>query len=241
MAACAHVDPAAGEPDLSYIASSLPGLPVVLVNVSVRELGLLVWTGNPRKIEGVGDLGRLGLRFVNRQPGSATRAFTDAALAAAGIEQAGIVGYREEVWTHWAVALRVLRAEADVGVAARAVASALSLGFIPLARERLDLVVPKARFFQPAIQALIEAVRSERFRRGLERLGGYDWGGPVACWERWRDGIGLAGWRCGRAASGPCRSVRVQSSPSGGTSQLGVATARRSSPRSAPVDNRTLE
>ena len=176
VAACAHVDPAAGEPDLSYIASSLPGLPVVLVNVSVRELGLLVWTGNPRKIEGVGDLGRLGLRFVNRQPGSATRAFTDAALAAAGIEQAGIVGYREEVWTHWAVALRVLRAEADVGVAARAVASALSLGFIPLARERLDLVVPKARFFQPAIQALIEAVRSERFRRGLERLGGYDWG-----------------------------------------------------------------
>jgi molybdopterin molybdotransferase/putative molybdopterin biosynthesis protein len=55
------------------------------------------------------------------------------------------------------------------------VAAALSLGFVPLARERFDLVIPKTRFFQPQIQALIEAVRSERFRRGLERLGGYDW------------------------------------------------------------------
>jgi putative molybdopterin biosynthesis protein len=175
-AACAHAAPDSGDPDLSHIAASLPGAAVVLVNAFVRDLGLVVWTGNPRKIDGVRDLGRRGLRFVNRQPGSSTRAFTDVALSGAEIEPAGVVGYRDEVWTHWAVALRVLRGEADVGVATRAVASALSLGFIPLARERLDLVIPKARFFQPPFQALIEAVRSERFRRGLERLGGYDWG-----------------------------------------------------------------
>ena len=54
-------------------------------------------------------------------------------------------------------------------------ASALSLGFVPLTRERFDLVIPKESFFQPPIQALIEAIRSERFRRELERLGGYDW------------------------------------------------------------------
>lgn len=112
---------------------------------------------------------------MNRQPGSGTRAFTDEALAAAGVEQAGVVGYREEVSTHWAVALRILRGEADVGVATRAVASALSLGFVLLTRERFDLVIPKESFFQPPIQALIEAIRSERFRRELERLGGYDW------------------------------------------------------------------
>ena len=175
VATCAQVEAPSGEPDLSYLSALLPGHPAVVVNAFVRELGLLVWTGNPRKIDGVGDLGRRGLRFVNRQPGSATRAFTDEALAAAGVEQGGVVGYREEVSTHWAVALRVLRGEADAGVATRAVASALSLGFVPLARERFDLVIPKVRFFQPPIQALIEAVRSERFRRGLERLGGYDW------------------------------------------------------------------
>lgn len=174
--ACAHlVDRASGEYNLPQVPRYLPGRPVVLVNLFHRELGLVVWTGNPRKLEGVGDLGRRGLRFVNRQPGSGTRAFTDEALAAARIERASVVGYREEVSTHWAIALRVLRGEADVGIATRAVAAALSLGFVPLTRERFDLVIPKESFFQPPVQALLEAIRSERFRRGLERLGGYGW------------------------------------------------------------------
>ncbi len=174
--ACAHlVDRASGEYNLPQVSRYLPGRPAVLVNLFHRELGLVVWTGNPRKLAAVSDLARRGLRFVNRQPGSGTRTFTDEALAAAGVEQAGVVGYREEVSTHWAVALRILRGEADAGVGTRTVASALSLGFVPLTRERFDLVIPKETFFQPPIQALIEAIRSERFRRELERLGGYDW------------------------------------------------------------------
>jgi excisionase family DNA binding protein len=174
--ACAHlVDRASGEYNLPQVPRYLPGRSVVLVNLFHRELGLVVWTGNPRKLQGVGDLGRRGLRFVNRQPGSGTRVFTDEALAAAGIEQEAVVGYRQEVTTHWGVALRILRGEADVGVATRAVAATLSLGFVPLTRERFDLVVPKETYFQPPVQALIEAIRSERFRGGLARLGGYDW------------------------------------------------------------------
>ncbi len=175
--ACAHlVDPVSGEYNLPQLPRYLPGRPAVLVNLFHRELGLVVWTGNPRKVEGVADLGRRGLRFVNRQSGSGTRAYTDEALGRAGIASTSLVGYREEVSTHWAVALRVQRSEADVGVATRSVAAALSLGFIPLTRERFDLVVPKDAFFRPPVQALLEAVRSDRFRRGLERLGGYDGG-----------------------------------------------------------------
>jgi putative molybdopterin biosynthesis protein len=147
-----------------------------VVNLFHREVGLVVWAGNPRKLQTIADLGRRGIRFVNRQRGSGTRVFTDEALAKAGVETAAVVGYRDEVSTHWAVGLRVLRAEADAGVAARAVATALSLGFVPLTREPFDLVIPKDTFFQPPIQALLEAIRSERFRRGLERFGGYDWG-----------------------------------------------------------------
>ena len=175
--ACAHlVDPVSGEYNLPQITRYLPGHPAVVVNLFHRDLGLVVWTGNPRKVEGVADLGRRGLRFVNRQPGSGTRAFTDEALGRAGIPPNSVTGYREEVSTHWAVALRVQRGEADVGVATRTVAAALSLGFVALTRERFDLVVPKDAFFRAPVQALLEAVRSDRFRRGLERLGGYDWG-----------------------------------------------------------------
>jgi excisionase family DNA binding protein len=172
--AWAHlVDPESGEYNLPHVPRFLSGRPAALVNFFHRDLGLVVWTGNPRKLAGIADLGRRGLRVVHRQPGSGTRHFVDTALAAAGVAADSVTGSRDEVSTHWAVGLRVLRGEADVGVATRAVAHALSLGFVPLTRERFDMVIPKDVFFRPAVQALLEAVRSDRFRRRLEGLGGY--------------------------------------------------------------------
>lgn len=174
--ACAHlVDRASGEYNLPHVRQYVRGRPAVVVNCFHRDLGLVVWAGNPRRLAGLGDLGRRGLRIVNRQPGSGTRAFLDLGLAEAGVAAAGIAGYDDVVSTHWAVGLRVLRGEADAGLATRAVATALSLGFVPLARERFDLVVPKEAFFQPPVQALLDGLRGPRFQRALTRLGGYDW------------------------------------------------------------------
>jgi putative molybdopterin biosynthesis protein len=173
--AASHLfDPASGEYNLPHVRRYLPDRPAVLVNLFHRELGLIVWTGNPRKLGALADIARRGLRFVNRQPGSGTRAFVDHGLTEAGVNPAQVAGYKDGVSTHWAVGLRVLRAEADVGVTTRAIAVALSLGFVPLRRDRFDLVVPKDVFFRPPVQALLEAIRSGRFRQGLERLGGYD-------------------------------------------------------------------
>jgi excisionase family DNA binding protein len=173
--ACVHlVDPESGEYNGAGLGRHLEPRPSALVNLFHRDLGLVVPRGNPRGLTSLADLGRAGLRFVNRQPGSGTRHFVDLALARAGVEAERVDGYRDAVSTHWAVALRVLREEADVGVAARSAAHALGLGFVPLVRERFDMVIPKDAFFRPAVQALVEAVRSNLFREGLERLGGYD-------------------------------------------------------------------
>lgn len=173
--ACAHlVDQASGEYNVSLVQRHLEGRAVVVVTCFHRELGLVVWTGNPRKLASVADLGRRGLRFVNRQAGSGTRTFLDQALVAAGLAPAAVTGYQDAVCTHWGVGLRVLRGEADAGLATRAVANAMSLGFVPLTRERFDLIIPKDAYFRPPVQALLEALRSARFQRGLERLGGYD-------------------------------------------------------------------
>jgi putative molybdopterin biosynthesis protein len=172
--ACVHlVDPDSGEYNGPALARYLDRRPAAVVNLFHRDLGLVVPPGNPRQLTGLADLGRPSLRFVNRQPGSGTRHFVDLALSRVGVDPDGIVGYRDEVSTHWAVALRVLRDEADVGVAARSVAHALGLGFLPVTRERFDMVIPKDAFFRPPVQALVEAARSEAFRAGLERLGGY--------------------------------------------------------------------
>ncbi|MGH7322034.1 MAG: substrate-binding domain-containing protein, partial [Candidatus Rokuibacteriota bacterium] len=80
--AWAHlVDPASGEYNLPHVGHFLGSRPAVLVNLFHRDLGLVVWTGNPRKLGGVEDLARRGLRFVNRQPGSGTRHYIETALA----------------------------------------------------------------------------------------------------------------------------------------------------------------
>ena len=69
--------------------------------------------------------------------------------AGGGPGRAGrVVGFRDEVSTHWAVALRVLRGEADAGVATRAVAAALSLGFVPLTPRALRPRGPQGDLLQ---------------------------------------------------------------------------------------------
>ena len=59
-------------------------------------------------------------------------------------------------------------------MATRATARLLGLDFIPLTQERFDIVIPKGRFFSPAIQALLEVVGSREFRARVEAMGGYD-------------------------------------------------------------------
>jgi putative molybdopterin biosynthesis protein len=173
--ACVHlVEPDSGEYNGAELGHYLEARPSVLVNLFHRDLGLIVPRGNPRGLATVADLARARVRFVNRQPGSGTRRFVDQALSRAGVDAGRVTGYDDVVSTHWAVAVRVLREEADVGVAARSVALALGLGFVPLVKERFDMVIPKDTFFRPAVQAVVEAVRSDGFRQGLERLGGYD-------------------------------------------------------------------
>jgi excisionase family DNA binding protein len=174
-AACVHlVDPESGEYNGAGLGPYLEARPSAVVNLFHRELGLVVPRANPRGLSTLADLAQPGLRFVHRQPGSGTRHFVDLALARAGVPPERVAGSRDVVATHWAVGLRVLRGEADAGVAARSVAHALDLGFVPLVVERFDMVIPKDTFFRPGVQAVVEAVRSEGFRAGLAKLGGYD-------------------------------------------------------------------
>ena len=71
----------------------LPGKQVALVTLAHRRLGLMVPAGNPAALRGLEDLARPGLRFVNRQAGSGTRVWLDAALRRLGIDTSSIQGY----------------------------------------------------------------------------------------------------------------------------------------------------
>jgi putative molybdopterin biosynthesis protein len=63
---------------------------------------------------------------------------------------------------------------ADAGVAIEAAARAHGLAFIPLAVERLDLVVRRRDYFEPPVQALLAFLRTPDFLAHAKTLGGYD-------------------------------------------------------------------
>ena len=146
----------------------------VVVQLFYRELGWLVPKGNPLGIESVRDLARPKLRFVNRQTGSGTRMCFDQELGRARMSGKKIAGYNDTVSTHLEVGLRVLSGRCDVGLATRTTAQLLGLDFVPVSRERFDMLVPKDRFFTNPMQNVLSVVGSREFRDRVFALGGYD-------------------------------------------------------------------
>ncbi len=174
--AAAHIlDPQTGEYNIPYLQEKAADLPVVLVNLFQRSLGLLVAAGNPKGIVSLADLVRPDVRFVNRQAGSGTRKLLDHHLGRLGLDPGAIQGYDRETHTHMSVAATVSSGAADVGLGIAAAAKALRLDFVPCLPERLDLAIPKKLFNSYPMQALLGVIRSAEFRdEALRCLDGYD-------------------------------------------------------------------
>jgi putative molybdopterin biosynthesis protein len=168
------LDPDSGVYTLPYVDRLLAGREIAIVRLVHREQGLLVAAGNPLELRDVADLGRPGLRYVNRQRGAGTRVLLDYELQRAGIEPPAIVGYGREEPTHLAVAAAVASGRADCGMGVRAAARAFELDFVPVTREPYDLVLERESLEHPVLNPLWELLGSASFQESVERLGGYD-------------------------------------------------------------------
>jgi len=167
-------DPDSGEYNIPFLPIYTPDVKPVVVNLYYRELGFLAASRNPLDIKGFEDLARKGVRFINRQKGSGTRKLIDHHLNRLGIDPDHVQGYENEAYTHLEVGLSILSNETDVGVATIAVSQLLGLFFIPITRERFDMILDQRTFFQAGVQTLMEVLRSESFRGRVARLGNYD-------------------------------------------------------------------
>lgn len=173
-AACHLFDEREHEYNLPYVRHLFPDREVSVRTLVHREQGMLTAPGNPRGLHGIEDLAGGNIRFVNRTKGSGTRLWFDDTLRKAGIPAASVSGYEVEVSTHRAVADGIARGRADCGIAVRAVAQELGLGFVPLFRERFDLVLLSERLADERIERALDSLGTTRFRRQASRLAGYD-------------------------------------------------------------------
>ncbi|TDF95163.1 helix-turn-helix transcriptional regulator [Paenibacillus piri] len=164
-----------GEYNLPYIRRLLVGSSYIVVNLLSRNAGLYVEQGNPLQLEHWTDLSRQGLRFVNREKGSGARVLLDEQLRLHGINPGQLDGYDNEQTNHLGVASKVASGEADVGVGIEKAASIVGqLDFIPLIRERYDLVMLKSTENQAWIHSVLQILQSMEFKQELQTISGYD-------------------------------------------------------------------
>lgn len=171
----AHIlDDVTGEYNLPILQRVFPGHPLHVVTLAERQQGLIVAPGNPLDLHTWADLAHPDLRFVNRQIGSGTRTLLDLQLRLAGIASDQLIGYDYLVPTHLAAAAAVAEGKADAALGLFAAARAYGLAFVPLARERYDLVLPSGNRERWPISTVVDLLRSADYRRVVMELGGYD-------------------------------------------------------------------
>ena len=173
VAGCHLLDEATGTYNSSWVRELVP-FPCALVTFASWQQGLIVAFGNPKQVRGVADLANPGVRLINRQTGSGSRALLDRALAGAGVPTESVDGYGREEWGHLAVAAAVASGSADVGIGVKAAAVAMGLDFLPLEEERYDLVIPEHFINDGPVQVLLDLLRRPALHRRVESLGGYD-------------------------------------------------------------------
>ncbi|MDR3599822.1 MAG: helix-turn-helix transcriptional regulator [Desulfosporosinus sp.] len=172
----AHLwDSDTNEYNTPYVRRMLPGHRAVLINMVFRVEGFYVAKGNPKKILTWADLARPDLRFVNRERGSGARVLLDEHLRIQGIVHQSVNGYSNEEMSHIAVASKIARGEADVGLGIEKAAQQVNnIDFVPLQIERYDLVVRKEDIDKPYFQALLSILKSQAFRNEVIGIGSYD-------------------------------------------------------------------
>lgn len=174
--ASAHLwDSDTNQYNVPYVKRMLPGVPTVIIHLTCRMQGLYVAKGNPKGITTWADFGRDDITMINREHGAGSRVLLDENLKLLGIYGSSIRGYKKENQSHLAVASAVSSGEADVAVGSEKIARQVdNIDFIPLKKERYDLVVKKEDFQTFEIQTMLNIIRSTAFKNEFANIGGYD-------------------------------------------------------------------
>jgi len=162
------------EMDLVPITKQFPRNALAIYSFAMWKEGLVVTQGNPKKIAGIEDLSRKGVRITNREPGAGCRRLLDDTLKKHGILSHQVNGY--DLITHGQLPAARLVASGKVDCCVSTQVSALTMGldFVPLAEKPYLLVLRRSDLTLPAIEALMGTLSRASYRREVEACVGYD-------------------------------------------------------------------
>ena len=177
VAALHLFDPDSERFNVDAVRQAMPPAGLVLIEWAWRTQGLVLGPGNPLGVRGLADLagpGGASPRVVKRQEGAGSRRLFAHLLASAGVAPERLHFAAETARSELDLGLAILEGRADAGFAVEAVARALKLDFLPLMRERYDLLIRRRDYFEAPVQTLFAFARGSAFQARAEQMGGYD-------------------------------------------------------------------
>lgn len=157
--------------NVERVRADFAAAPVVLVEFAWRERGLIT---APDAVAAFADLTALkGCRVVPRQEAAGSQVLLRHLIGEAGLSLDDME-WSNTARTESDAALAVLEGAADVALGLRAMAQQLRLGFVPLLRERFDILVDRGAWFDPPLQRLFSFCRTNDFLAKAQGLSGYD-------------------------------------------------------------------
>jgi len=163
-----------GDYNTPYLKKIFVSHSYVLLNLISRRAGFYVKKGNPLQIQSMDDFKTKSLKLMNREKGSGARTFLDEQLRIHHISPSSIEGYNEEEMSHIDVASAVANGDADIGIGIEKISKLIDVDFIPLVRERYDIVLLKTPENQLLIESVKEILNSPDFQSEVDALGDYD-------------------------------------------------------------------
>src|SRR5690242_3452914 len=176
----AHLRGESGEYNTGPAAERLRRQGAEVIGFCSWREGLVLRPGLAGEVAGLDDVARRGLRLVNREDGAEARHVLDRELDRLSLDPAALPGYQTAATGHLQVAAAVAAGLADAGVASEPAALAYGLGFVPLAAEHSDLVIPATAAGSREVAGLLRVLSSRWLLDQLASLPGYD---PARCGE----------------------------------------------------------
>ena len=93
-----------------------------------------------------------------------------------GIDKKDVEGYRNEEFTHTAVAALIASGNADCGLGIYSAAKMYDLDFIEICTEEYDMLIDEKAYENEQVQTFLNMIKSEKFKERLKEMGGYEVG-----------------------------------------------------------------
>lgn len=167
------LDEKTGTYNVETLKQYFPDGGITLLRGVTRLQGLMVEPGNPKHINGIEDIKRSDLSYVNRQKGAGTRILLDYLLKQNGISREQINGYTREEMTHLSVAVQIASHSANLGMGIYSAAKAYHLDFIPVCNEHYDFLMTNSFHESELFPIFQSVIMSKAFKDRLESMGGY--------------------------------------------------------------------